>query len=92
MPTHLSKPSIVLRFDFQNLSSLAILATPLVVLLAIIKMSRNLSSTLIFINKMGVTISSNNNAGCLHLGIVSYMFSWRYGMLSNTPSAKSYSL
>ena len=41
---------------------------------------------------LGVTISSDNIAGCLHLSIVSDMVSWHYGMLSDTPSAKSYFL
>ena len=60
-------------------------------------MSLNLSNTLMDINKihqefLGISISSENNAGCLHLSIVSDMVSWHYGMFSNTPSAKSYFL
>ena len=41
---------------------------------------------------LGVFISSNNIAGCLHLSIVSDMVSWHYGMFSDTTSAKSYFL
>ena len=57
-------------------------------------MSLNLSGTLMTINKiyqefLGVTISSNNFAECLHLSIVSDMVSWHYGPFSNTPSAKN---
>ena len=41
---------------------------------------------------LGVTISSNNIAGCLHLSIVSDMVSWHYTMFTNMPSVKSYFL
>ena len=57
-------------------------------------MSFNLSNTVMDINKihqqfLGVTISSNNIYGCLHLSLVSDMVSWHYGMFSSTTSAKA---